>query len=47
MVDSLLEIITVTGSQKFYKLIEVYSMINAIDKIGVSMYFLVVTVFCG
>ena len=47
MVDSLLEIITATGSQKFYKPIEVYSMTNAIDEIGVSMIFLVVTFFCG
>ena len=47
MVDSLLEIITATGSQKFYKPLEVYSMTNAIDEIGVSMIFLVVTFFCG
>ena len=47
MVDSLLEIITATGSQKFYKPIEVYSMTNAIDEIGVSMIFLAVTFFCG
>ena len=47
MVDSLLEIITATGSQKFYKPIEVYSVTNAIDEIGVSMIFLVVTFFCG
>ena len=47
MVDSFLEIITVTGSQKFYKPLEVYSMTNAIDEIGVSMIFLVVTFFCG
>ena len=47
MVDSLLEIITATGSQKFYKPIEVYSMTNAIDEIGVSMIFLVVTFFFG
>ena len=47
MVESLLEIITATGSQKFYKPIEVYSMTNAIDEIGVSMIFLVVTFFCG
>ena len=39
MVDSLLEIITATGSQKFYK--------PATDEIGVSMIFLVVTFFCG
>ena len=47
MVDSLLEIIRATGSQKFYKPIEVYSVTNAIDKIEVSMIFLVVTFFCG
>ena len=47
MVDSLLEIITATGSQKFYKPIEVYSVTNTIDEIGVSMIFLVVTYFCG
>ena len=47
MVDSLLEIIAAAGSQKFYKPIEVYSMTNAIDEIGVSMIFLVVTFFCG
>ena len=47
MVDSLLEIITATGSQKFYKPIEVDPMTNTIDEIGVSMIFLVVTFFCG
>ena len=46
MVDSLLETRTATGSQKFYKPIEVYSMTNATDKIGVSMNFLMVTFFC-
>ena len=45
MVDSLLETITGTGSQKFYKPIEVYSMTNTTDKIGVSMIFLMVTFF--
>ena len=45
MVDSLLEIIAAAGSQKFYKPVEVYSATNAIDKIGVSMVFLVVTFF--
>ena len=40
MVDSLFEIMAAAGSQKFYKPIEVYS--NTIDKIGVSMIFLVV-----
>ena len=45
MVDSLLEIITATGIHKFYKPIEVYSVTNAIDQIGVSMIFLVVTFY--
>ena len=43
MVDSLLEIITERGSQKFYKPIDVHSMTN--DKIDVSMVFLAVTFF--
>ena len=47
MVDRLLEIITATGSQKFYKPVEVYCVTNAIVEIGVSMIFLVVTFFCG
>ena len=47
MVDSLLEIITATGSQNFYGPIEVCSMAKAIDEIGVSMIFLVVKFFCG
>ena len=47
MVDSLLEIITVTRKQKFYKSIKVYFMTNANDEIGVSMIFLVGTFFCG
>ena len=47
MGDSLLEIIAATGSQKFYKPLEVYSMTNAIGEIGVSMIFLVVVFFCG
>ena len=47
MVDGLLEIITATASQKFYKPIEDYSVTNAIDQIGMSMIFLVVTFFCG
>ena len=42
-----LEIITAAGSQKFYKPIEAYSLTNAIDEIGESMIFLVVTFFCG
>ena len=46
MVDSLLEVIAATGSLKFYKPIEVYSMTNAIGDVGVSMIFPVVT-FCG
>ena len=47
MVDSLLEIITATGSQKFYKPVDVYSVTNAVDEIKVNMIFLVVTFFCG
>ena len=47
MVDSLLEIITERGSQKLYKPIDVHSVTNAIDKIEVSMVFLVVTFFVG
>ena len=45
--DSLLEIITEGGSQKFYKPIDVHSVTNAIDEIEVSMIFLVVTCFAG
>ena len=44
MVDSLLEIITEKGSQKFYKTTDVHSVINAIDEIEVCfvlrLYFL-------
>ena len=47
MVDSLLEIITATGSQKFYNPVDVYSVTNAVDEIEVNMIFLVVTFFCG
>ena len=47
MVDSLLGIITATGSQKFYKPVDVYSVTNAVDEIEVNMIFLVVTFFCG
>ena len=47
MVDTLLEILTATGSPKFCKPIEVYSVTNAVDEIGVSMIFLVVTFFFG
>ena len=47
MVDSLLEILTATGSQKFYKSVDVYSVTNAVDEIKVNMIFLVVTFFCG
>ena len=47
MMDSLLEIITERGSQKFYKPIDVHSVTNAIDKIKVSMVFLAVTIFVG
>ena len=34
MVDGLLKVILATGSQKFYKSIDVYSMTNAIGKIN-------------
>ena len=47
MVDSLLEIITEIVSQNFYKAIDFHSVANAIDKIKVSMVFLVVTFFVG
>ena len=47
MVDSLLEIITDRGSQKFYKPIDVHSVTNAIDKIEVSLVFLAFTFFVG
>ena len=47
MVDSLLEITTEKGSQKFYKPIDVHSVTNAIDKIEVSVVCLVVTFFVG
>ena len=47
MVVSLLQIITERGSQKLYKPIDVHSVTNAIDKIEVSMVFLVVTFFVG
>ena len=47
MMDSLLEIITERGSQKFYKPTDVHSVTNAIDKIEVSMAFLAVTFFMG
>ena len=45
MVDSLTEIRTERGSQKFCKHTEVHSVANAIDETEVSMIFLVVT-FC-
>ena len=47
MAYSLLEIIIATGSQNFYKPIEVYSMTNAIGEFVVSMIFIVGTYFCG
>ena len=47
MVDSLLEIVTERGSQKFYKPIEVHSVRNVIDEIEVSIIFLMVTFFVG
>ena len=45
MVDSLLEIITEKGSQKFYKTTDVHSVINAIDEIEV--FFIAVIFFVG
>ena len=47
MVDSLPEIITERGNQKFYKSIEVHSVTNVIDEIEVGMIFLVVTFSVG
>ena len=47
MVDSLLEIITERGSQKFYKPIDVHPVTDAIDKIEVSMVFLAITFLVG
>ena len=47
MVESLLEITTERGSQKFYKPIYVHSLANALNEIKVSMIFLVVTFFVG
>ena len=47
IVDSLLELITEIGSQKFYKPVDVHSVTNAIDKIEVSLVFLAVTFFVG
>ena len=40
MVESLLEIITKRKGQKFYKPIDVNSVINGIDEIEVDMFFL-------
>ena len=40
MVDSLLEIVTERGSQKFYKLMEVQSVSNDIHEIELNMTFL-------
>ena len=45
MMVSLLEIITVSGSQELYKPIDVHSVTNAIDKIEVSTVFLAITFF--
>ena len=47
MVERLLEIITERRSQNLYNPIDVKSVTNAIDKIGVSMIFLAVTFFYG
>ena len=40
-------LITEKRSQKFYKPLDVHSVTNAIDEVGVSMIFLVVTFFVG
>ena len=45
--DSLLEITTKRGSQKFCKPIDVHSVTNAKGKIEVSMVFPAVTFFVG
>ena len=47
MVDSLLQIITEIGRQKFCKPIDVPSVTNAIAEIEVSMACLVVAFFVG
>ena len=47
MVDSLLEIVTERGTQKFYKPTDLHSVTNAIDEIEVSMVLLAVTFFVG
>ena len=47
MVDSLLEIITERGNQKFYKSMDAHSVTNAIDKIEVSVALLAITFFVG
>ena len=45
MVESLLEIITESKGQNFYKPIDFNSMTNAIDEMKVSMIFLAATFF--
>ena len=40
MVHGLLEITAATRNQKFYRAIEVYSVTNVINEIGVSITFL-------
>ena len=47
MVDSLLQILTESGSQKFYKPIDVHSLTIAIYETDVSLVFLAVTFFVG
>ena len=47
MADSLLEIITERGSQKFYRPADVHSVTNAIDETEVYMGFYAVTFFVG
>ena len=47
MVDSLLQILTESGSQKFYKPIDVHSLTIAIYETDVSLVFLAFTFFVG
>ena len=47
MMDSLLEMIPEKRNQKFYNLIDVHSVTNAIDEIVVNMIFLVISIFVG
>ena len=47
MVHVLLEITAATRNQKFYRAIDVYSVTNVIDEIGVSITFLWLHFFVG